>query len=165
MRILSLSARFLLGIGLAASGASAQVGDIMGPDPGVQQMRGPLHFCGRFVAIDVAADEQVGWQRGPDFDLYFLQSSQGGFGLYEGNHPEQGGTAEPTIVSGLPARRRREADGGYSYLIQIPGVPFPTFAHLYGDAWKGDERDLPLLARVTIGQPAAIGCERPSFQR
>jgi hypothetical protein len=150
---------------LSAGTASAQEGDIMGPYPGVQNRQGPLHFCGDHVAIDVAADEQVGWQRGPDFDLYFLQSSRGGFAVYEGNHPQQGGVAEPTIVSGVPAERRREADGGYSYLVRLAGTSIPTFVHLYGAAWKGDGRDLPLLARVKIGEPAAIGCERPTFQR
>jgi hypothetical protein len=149
---------------LSAGTASAQEGNIMGPYPGVRQMHGPLHFCGRFVAIDVAADEQVGWQRGPDFDLYFLQSSRGGFGLYEGHYPQQGGVSEPASVSGLTAERRREEDGSYSYLVRLPDASFPTFVHFYGAAFKGDERDLPLLARVKIGQPAAIGCERPTFQ-
>jgi hypothetical protein len=140
-------------------------GNIMGPYEGVQKRAGPLHFCARFVAIEVAADEKIAWQEGPDFDLYFLQSSSGGFGMYEGNHPQQGGASESVTVSGLSARRQREANGGYSYLVQIPDVSFPTFVHLYGAAWQGDDRDLPLLARVKIGQPAAIGCERPTFQR
>lgn len=145
--------------------AAAQEGNLMGPYPGVEEIRGPLHFCGDHVAIDVAADEQIGRQRGPDFTLFFLRSARGGFGIYEGNHPEQGGTSEPATVAGLPAERRRMADGGYSYLVRLPDVSLPTFVDLYGAVWKGDDRDLPLLARVKIGLPAAIGCERPTFQR
>jgi len=144
---------------------SAQEGDIIGPYPGVQEIRGPLHFCGSYLAIDVAADEQVRWQRGPDFDLYFLQSARGGFGIYEGNHPQQGGTSEPATVAGLAAERRGTADGGYSYLVRLPRAPLPIFVDLFGAVWKGDDRDLPLLARVKIGDPAAIGCERPTFRR
>lgn len=141
-------------------------GNIMGPYVGVQYRPGPLRFCAGFVAIDVAAGERIGWQEGPDFDLYFLQSSSGGFGLYQGNFPDRGdSTAEQTTVSGLPAQRLHGADGSYSYLVEMNGASFPAFVHLYGQAWKGDDRDLPLLARVKIGQPAALGCERPTFQR
>jgi hypothetical protein len=145
--------------------ALSQEGNIMGPYPGVDEIRGPLHFCGNHVAIDVAADEQVGRQRGPDFTIFFLQSARGDFGIYEGNHPEQGGTSEPATVAGLPAVRRRTPDGGYSYLVRVPDSQVPTFVDLYGAVWMGDGRDLPLLARVKIGQPVAIGCERPTFAR
>ncbi len=137
----------------------------MGPYPGVQYRPGPLNFCATFVAIEVAADERIGWQQGPDFDLFFLESSRGGFGIYQGHHPDRGGTAEAATVSGLPAERLREADGSYSYLIRVPDETFPAFVHLYGAAWKGDSRDDALLARARIGQPAAIGCEQPSFPR
>ena len=141
-------------------------GNIMGPYVGVQERAGPLHFCGGHVAIDVAADENIAWQEGPDFDLYFLRSSRGGFGLYQGNHPDRSDTtSEPATVSGLPAQRLRESDGAYSYLVQLGDASFPTFVHLYGRVWKGDARDDALLARVRIGQPAALGCERPTFQR
>jgi hypothetical protein len=149
---------------LGASAGPAQQSSIMGPDPGLQQLHGPLHFCGRFVAIDVAADEQIGWQRGPDFDLYFLESSHGGFGLYEGNYPDRRGnpTSAPATVSGLPAERLHSEDG-FSYLVQLPGLSTATFVHLYGAVWKGDDHDVPLLNRVKIGQPADIGCPRPTF--
>jgi hypothetical protein len=141
-------------------------GDIMGPYVGVQERPGPLHFCADFVTIDVAADERIAWQEGPDFDLYFLRSSRGGFGLYQGNHPDRGdSTTEPVTVSGLPAQRLRGTDGAYSYLVQLGDASFPTFIHLYGQVWKGDARDNALLARVRIGQPAALGCARPTFQR
>lgn len=141
-------------------------GNIMGPYVGVQYRPGPLHFCAGFVAIDVAAGERIGWQEGPDFNLYFLESSSGGFGLYQGNYPDRGdATPEPTTVSGLPAQRLHGSDGAYTYLVQIGDAAFPSFVHLYGQAWKGDDRDLPLLARVKIGEPAALGCEHPTFQR
>jgi len=141
-----------------------QEGGIMGPYVGVQERAGPLHFCGESVAIDVAADERVAWQEGPDFDLYFLRSSRG-FGLYEGNHPDRGdGRAEPVTISGLPAQRMRGTDG-VSYLVQVGDASFPTFVHFYGRVWQGDARDDALLARVRIGQPAALGCAQPTFQR
>jgi hypothetical protein len=148
-----------------ASQESQQEGGIMGPHAGVQYRPGPLHFCAGHVAIEVAADERIGWQEGPDFDLYFLVSSRGGFGLYQGHHPQRGTSAGPATISGRPAERLQDADGGYSYLVQVSDSPLPTFVHLYGAAWKGDERDATLLARLRIGAPADLGCERPTFSR
>jgi hypothetical protein len=146
-------------------------GNIMGPYEGVQERQGPLHFCAGHVAIDVAADEKIGWQEGPDFDLYFLRSSRGGFGLYQGMYPDTyENTREPAQVGGLPAERLRDSQGHHSYLIPVPrsgertDVP-QIIIHLYGDVWQGDARDDALLARVHIGQPAALGCEHPTFQR
>jgi hypothetical protein len=156
-----------LGFGflLCAGAGIAQQSNIMGPDPGVQQRHGPLHFCGRFVAIDVAADEQIGWQRGPDFDLYFLESDHGGFGIYEGNYPDRGEspTTAPATVSGLRAERIHNGNG-FSYLVQLPHASMATFVHLYGAVWTGDDHDRPLLDRVKIGRLADIGCQRPTFQ-
>jgi hypothetical protein len=165
MRAFRLAVPLFAALLLAPAQLAAQEGSLMGPYPGVEYRSGPIHFCAGYVAIDVAADERVGWQRGPDFDLYYLQSSRGGFGLYQGNHPDRGGTAEPATVSGLPAERLREAERGYSYLVQVPGPSIPTFVHLFGAAWQGDERDEALLARVRIGQPVSLGCERPTFAR
>ena len=136
----------------------------MGPYVGVQYRQGPLRFCAAPVAIEVAADERIGWQEGPDFDLYFLESSRGGFGMYQGNHPQRGGTSQPTTISGFPAERLNEA-GTISYLIRLNDGPFPSFVHLYGAAWKGDERDHALLARVRVGRPADLGCNAPTFPR
>lgn len=143
--------------------ALPQEGDIMGPLPGVEELPGARHFCGAHVAIDIAVDERIARQRGPDFDLYFLRSAHGGFGIYEGDYPEEGGASEPATVAGLPAARRHEENGGFSYLVRVPGNSHPGFVHLYGSVWKGDARDAPLLARIRIGEPAAIGCPRPTF--
>ena len=141
-------------------------GNIMGPYVGVQERPGPLRFCGGHVAIDVAGDEQIAWQEGPDFDLYFLRSSRGGFGLYQGMHPDTyQSTREQVRVGDRSAERLRDSDGHYSYLIQIGDASFPTYIHLYGRVWQGDARDDALLARVRIGEPAALGCERPTFRR
>ena len=161
---------------LSATGAPAQErqqegGNIMGPYVGVQERTGPLHFCAGYVAIDIAADERVGWQEGPDFNLYFLRSSRGGFGLYQGMHPDTyENTREPVRIGSLAAERLRDREGHYSYLIPVPrsgeGPEIPQMViHLYGQVWKGDARDDALLARVRIGEPAALGCERPTFQR
>ena len=139
-------------------------GNVMGPYVGVRERTGPLHFCAGYVAIDVAADERVGWQEGPDFDLYFLRSSRGGFGLYQGMYPDTyENTREPVRVGGLAAERLRNREGRHSYLIPVAGTR--TIIHLYGNVWQGDARDDALLARVRIGQPTALGCEHPTFQR
>jgi hypothetical protein len=159
-----LGLALLLVAGTAPAQERGQEGGIMGPYVGVQYRPGPLHFCAGHVVIEIAEGERIGWQEGPDFDLYFLESSSGGFGLYQGHHPQRDGASEPVTVSGLPAERLREADG-YSYLVQVPGSSFPTFVHLYGRAWKGDARDEALLARVRIGTPADLDCERPTFAR
>jgi hypothetical protein len=142
-----------------------QESGIMGPYVGEQSRPGPLHFCAGHVSIEIAADEHIGWQEGPDFDLYFLHSSRGGFGLYQGNHPQRDGTSQATTVSGRPAERLHAPDGSYSYLVRATDTSFPTFIHLYGAAWKGDERDNALLSRVKIGAPADLGCERATFAR
>lgn len=160
-----LGLTLLLAAGTALAQDRPQEGGIMGPYVGVQYRAGPLHFCAGYVAIDVAAGERIGWQEGPDFDLYFLESSRGGFGLYQGNHPQRDGTSEPATVSGFRAERLHGADGSYAYLVRVSETPIPTFVHLYGQAWKGDERDNALLARVRIGTPASLGCARPTFAR
>jgi hypothetical protein len=147
-----------------AQGRRQVGGNIMGPYEGVQERAGPLHFCAGYVAIDVAADERIAWQEGPDFDLYFLRSSRGGFGLYQGMYPDTyQNTREPVRVGGLAAEKLRDSEGHHSYLIPVPGTS--TIIHLYGNVWQGDARDDALLARVHIGQPAALGCAHPTFQR
>ena len=146
-------------------------GNIMGPYEGVTERAGPLHFCAGYVAIDVAADERIGWQEGPDFDLYFLRSSHGGFGLYQGMYPDTyQNTRESVRIGDLAAERLRDSEGHYSYLIPVPRAGGSTdvpqiIIHLYGHVWQGDARDDALLARVHIGQPAALGCEHPTFRR
>ncbi len=142
-----------------------QVGGPMGPYAEVRHQQGPLRFCAGRVAIDIEADERVGWQEGPDFDLYYVQSERGGFAIYQGQHPQLAEAVGSTNVSGLPAQRLREANGDYAYLVQASDGPIPTYVQLYGAVWKGDERDELLLARVRIGAPRQLGCERPTFNR
>ena len=143
---------------LLASSASASV-----PDE-ERVFQGPLHFCGHFFALDLAGDEKASWQQGPDFNVYALMSQRGGFGIYEGfapSTPDKGGTTI-NVPGFRKVERFREDDGGYSYLIQLPSDGPRFYLHLFGQVWKGDATDLPLIRRVKV-KPANIDCDRPTF--
>jgi hypothetical protein len=125
---------------------------------------GPLHFCGHYFALELAADEKASWRMGPDFDVYALMSQRGGFGIYEGFAPSTPNEGGVTIeVPGFrKVERFKDVDGGISYLIHLPSGRMKYYLHLFGQVWKGDESDLPLISRVKT-KPAKIGCDRPTF--
>lgn len=128
--------------------------------------KGPMHFCGHFFALDLAADEVAAYSEGPDFDLYRLQSPRGGFGVYEGFAPDTFENERETIkVRGFrKVERLRDPDGSFSYLIHLPKRRLQYFLHLYGQTWKGNDSDLPLISRLKA-KPAKTGCKEPTARQ
>lgn len=134
--------------------------------PEERVFEGPLHFCGFYFAMDVAEGERATWQQGPDFTIYSLQSTRGGFGIYEGNHPDVfEHTRQQRVVDGRTIQRLTAPNGDHSYLIEIPSTRIPTFLHLYGQVWRGDDGDLRLIARVRTGRSNEIGCNGPTVRQ
>lgn len=134
---------------------------------GERTFDGPLHFCGHNFSLEAASDEKIGYERGPDFDVYSLQSSRGGFGIYEGFAPETFRNSRRTIrVQGFrKVERLKDEEGSYSYLISLPKRPGdgpPSFVHVWGEVWKGDDSDLLLLRRLKVGDSQLTGCNRPT---
>jgi hypothetical protein len=128
--------------------------------------KGPVHYCGWNFSADLAADEQMAWQQGPDFLVYRFQSPHGGFGIYEGFYPN---TFENTreslkIEAYRKVERLRAKDGSYSYLIEAPAGSPQAYVHLWGQVWKGSAADLPLLSRIKVGAPQDLRCSRPTVQ-
>jgi hypothetical protein len=128
--------------------------------------KGPVHYCGWNFSADLAADEQMAWQQGPDFLVYRLQSPRGGFGIYEGFYPDIFENSRETIA--IPGYRKverlRAKDGSYSYLIEAPAGSPQAYVHLWGQVWKGSAADLPLLRRIKVGGQQDLHCSRPTVQ-
>lgn len=128
---------------------------------------GPVHYCGWNFSADLAADEQMAWQQGPDFVTYRFQSPHGGFGIYEGFYPDTfENSREAIAIQGYrKVERLRAKDGSYSYLIEAPAGSPQAYVHLWGQVWKGSSADLPLLSRVSVGATQDLHCSRPTVQR
>jgi hypothetical protein len=144
---------FFLAIAPASAVASV-------PNDDERLFSGPMHYCGTAFAIELAAEETIAW-RNPvhDFDLHRLQSSGGGFGIYEGNHPQtfENEREEVELPSVGTIERLKHPETGYSYLIAT-NRQWPRYIHLYGQVWQGTEADYPLVSRLNAGSPDAIGC-------
>jgi hypothetical protein len=126
---------------------------------------GPLHYCGSSFAIELAAGEKVEFQQGPDFAVESLISERGGFGIYEGNFPQNGTDGEVVEVGlGKVVKRLPRDQYGISYLVET-GLQFPAYVHTWGDAFKGTPADLPLLRRLDFAPPAKRHCSGPSYAR
>ena len=149
--------RLLLAAMLVTTGAAAQGT----PD---RVFAGPARYCGRSFAIDLAAGDRVEVQQGPDFTLEALISPRGGFGLYEGFAPQDGtGDRQVDAGLGLPTYRLTKRHGEIGYVIWTGSKAAPFFVHLWGLAFKGTDRDFPLLRRLQFGADAKRGCAKPSL--
>lgn len=60
----------------------------MGPLPGSQRLEGPSLVCSYAFGLRLAQGEHVDRQEGVDFALYYTESADGPFLLYEGNFPQ-----------------------------------------------------------------------------
>lgn len=126
---------------------------------------GPLHYCGSSFAIDLAAGEKVEFQQGPDFAVEALISERGGFGIYEGNFPQNG--TDGVVVDarlGKVVKRLPRDQYGFSYLVET-GLQFPAYVHTWGDAFKGTSADFLLLQRLDFAPPTKRHCSGPSYAR
>jgi hypothetical protein len=125
---------------------------------------GPGRFCSEFFAVDLVRSEKMTRKWGPDFYLYFFEGSTGGFGLYEGFAPNTSDFTRSAVeVAGFPkAERLTAGNGQHGYLIPLKrGAEGPQFfLHLYGAAWRGDDRDLALISRLKLGDPKENHCPK-----
>jgi hypothetical protein len=126
--------------------------------------KGPLHYCGMSFSIDLAKGEKIEVKEGPDFLVEGLISERGGYGIYEGNFP-QNGTDGEVVKAGLgkSVKQLPKDEFGLSYVV-LTGEKFPAFVHTWGKAFTGAPRDFALLRRMNFAPAKARRCDRPTYK-
>ena len=125
---------------------------------------GPLHYCGMSFSIDLAKGEKLEVKEGPDFLVESLISDRGGYGIYEGNFPQNG--TDGVIVKsklGKSVKRLPKDEFGLSYLV-LTGERFPAYVHAWGQAFTGAPRDIALLKRMNFSAAQVRHCDNPTYK-
>lgn len=136
----------------------------MPPDATNDVFAGPLHYCALSFSVDLGSDEKIEMRQGPDFLVGALISERGGYGIYEGNFPQNGTNGEKVDAGlGKAVKRMPLDEFGLSYLIAT-GEKFPAYVHVWGKAFTGTPKDFELLKRMNFASAKARRCETPTYK-